>query len=82
MAAKGSEKFKDLCEAIKNLEYDEPVKAELLEQLTKWPSTHGFRLQKTNKETVRLLLEAFLVDDNTVSKQVKGGFYNGNLSDI
>lgn len=71
MAAKGSERFKDLCEAIKNLEFDEPVKAELLEQLTKWPSTHGFRLQKTNKEIVRLLLEAFVIDDNTVSKQVK-----------
>ena len=71
MAAKGSERFKDLSEAIQNLEFDEPVKAELLEQLTKWPSTHGFRLQKTNKEIVRLLLEAFVIDDNTVSKQVK-----------
>ena len=71
MAAKGSERFKDLCEAITNLEFDEPVKAELLEQLTKWSSTHGFRLQKTNKEIVRLLLEAFVIDDNTVSKQVK-----------
>ena len=75
MAAKGSERFKDLSEAIQNLEFDEPVKAELLEQLTKWPSTHGFRLQKTNKEIVRLLLEAFVIDDNTVSKQVKWGYY-------
>ena len=55
MAAKGSERFKDLSEAIQNIEFDEPLKAELLEQLTKWPSTHGFRLQKTNKEMARFL---------------------------
>ena len=70
MAVKGSEKFKTLCEEIRNLEHDEAVKAELLEQLTQWPNTHGFRLQKTNKEILRLLFEAFVIDDNLVSKQV------------
>ena len=71
MAVKGSEKFKELCEAIKKLEYDEPVKAELLSKLTEWPSTHGFRLQKLNKEIIGLLFKTFIIDDNTVHKQVK-----------
>ena len=74
MAVKGSEKFKELCEAIKKIEYDEPVKAELLNKLTDWPNTHGFRLQKLNKEIIGLLFKTFIIDDNTVHKQVK--FYD------
>ena len=71
MAVKGSEKFKELCEAIEKLDYDEPVKAELLMKLTEWPATHGFRLQKPNKEIIGLLFKIFIIDDNTVCKQVK-----------
>ena len=71
MAVKGSEKFKELCEAIQKLDYDEPVKAELLMKLTEWPNTHGFRLQKPNKEIIGLLFKTFIIDDNTVCKQVK-----------
>ena len=70
MAGKGSGKLKDLCEAINKLEYDEVVKHDLMEQLTKWPQTKGFRLQKPNKEILRLLLEAFLSNDISVTKQV------------
>ena len=67
---KGSGNLKDLCEAINKLEYDEVVKHDLMEQLTKWPQTKGFRLQKPNKEILRLLLEAFLSNDISVTKQV------------
>ena len=70
MAGKGSGNLKDLCEAINKLEYDEVVKHDLMEQLTKWPQTKGFRLQKQNKEILRLLLEAFLSNDISVTKQV------------
>ena len=71
MAGGSSKKLTELCDAVKNHEEsDEAVKNQLLGQLTAWDQTAGFRLQKSNKESIGLLLELFLLKDKSVSKQV------------
>ena len=71
MAGGSSKKLTELCDAVKNHEEsDEAVKKQLLGQLTGWDQTAGFKLQKSNKESIGLLLELFLLKDKSVSKQV------------
>ena len=64
------DKIKELKEAIKNYEAegcDENVKTKLVELLDQ---KQGFKLQKYNRENLRILLELFLLNDISVSKQV------------
>ena len=64
------EKIKELKEAIQNYEAegcDENVKTKLVELLDQ---KQGFKLQKYNRENLRILLELFLLNDISVSKQV------------
>ena len=64
------EKIKELKEAIKNYEAegcDENVKTKLVELLDQ---KQGFKLQKYNRENLRILLELFLLNNSSVSKQV------------
>ena len=75
MAGGSSKKLTELCDAVKNHEEsDEAVKNQLLGQLTQWDQTAGFKLQKSNKESIGLLLELFLLKDKSVSKQVFWSF--------
>ena len=63
--------FKDLCEAIKlNQTSDESIKTNLLQLVDNWNEEKGFKLQKPNKENIRLLLELFLLKDKKTSRQV------------
>lgn len=63
--------FKDLCEAIhQNETSDENIKTQLLQLLQNWNEEKGFKLQKLNKENIRLLLELFLLKDKKTSRQV------------
>ena len=64
------DKIKELKEAIKNYEAegcDENVKTKLVELLDQ---KQGFKLQKYNRENLRILLELFLLNNSSVSKQV------------
>ena len=63
--------FRDLCEAIKqNQTSDESIKTNLLQLVDNWNEEKGFKLQKPNKENIRLLLELFLLKDKKTSRQV------------
>ena len=64
------DKIKELKEAIQNYEAegcDENVKTKLVELLDQ---KQGFKLQKYNRENLRILLELFLLNNSSVSKQV------------
>ena len=63
--------FKELSEAIRQNETcDVHVKDKLLELLTNWNQTRGFKLEKANKEFIDVLLRLFLLQDTSVSTQI------------
>ena len=63
--------FHNVCEAIGQLEdCDNNVKTKLIDILSKWKESRGFRLEKCNKEFLHILLRMFLLNDTTVSTQV------------
>ena len=63
--------FKELSEAIRQNETcDVNVKNKLLELLSNWNQTKGFKLEKANKEFIDVLLRLFLLQDSSVSSQI------------
>ena len=62
--------LRELIEAIRNHQAEgceENVKTKLVELVKQ---KQGFKLQKYNRESLRILLELFLLNDISVSKQV------------
>ena len=69
--AVSGDKLQELKEAIRNYEAEsceESVKTKLVELVEQ---KQGFKLQKYNRENLRILLELFLINDISVSKQVR-----------
>ena len=67
----GEKNFNSLISIIKNNETcEQNVRDNLIKLLDNWNQEKGFRIQKTNKDNIRLLLEQFLLKDRKISRQV------------
>ena len=59
-----------LCDALINSDCDSAVKSRLFNILNNWEESKGFKLCDSNKDLVRSLIELFLLNNPSVSKQV------------
>jgi len=59
-----------LCDALINSDCDAAVKSRLFNILNNWEETKGFKLCESNKDLIKVLIELFLLNNTSVSKQV------------
>jgi len=59
-----------LYDALINSDCDPDTKSRLLSNFNNWEETKGFKLCESNKDLIRALIELFLLNNTSVSKQV------------